>query len=103
MEQANVNGGVVTRQRVHRSEEEILKHLADQEEGEFSVKEYCEMMEINEQTFNSWVKKYRGREEEKGFAHVQIIPSSPKQELFAEVNGIRLYKEVSAEFLKALL
>lgn len=104
MEQANAIGNAGQKQhRIHRSEEEILKHLADQEESEFSVKEYCEMFDINEQTFNSWLKKYRRSDEEKGFAQVQIVASSMKSELFAEVNGIKLYREVSADYLKALL
>jgi transposase-like protein len=106
MEQANANGSAV-KQRIHRSEEEILKHLSDQEESEFSVKEYCEMFDINEQTFNSWIKKHRRSEEdEKGFTTIEIIPSrDAKPQLYAEISkdGIKLYKEVSAEFLKALL
>jgi hypothetical protein len=36
MEQANANGSAV-KQRIHRSEEEILKHLSDQQESEISV------------------------------------------------------------------
>ena len=64
--QSNANGSAA-KQRIHRSEEEILKHLSDQEECDISVKEYCEMFDINEQTFNSWIKKYRSKEEEKGF------------------------------------
>jgi hypothetical protein len=58
MEQANVNGSAV-KQRIHRSEEEILKHLSDQEESDISVKDYCEMFDINETTFYSWINKYR--------------------------------------------
>ena len=51
---------------VRRSEEEILKHLRDQEQSEFSVSEYCEMFEIVEQTFYSWIKKYRSKPEDGG-------------------------------------
>ena len=107
MEQANANGSAVARQRIHRSEEEILKHLIDQEESGFSVKEYCEMYDINEQTFNSWIKKHRkSEEEEKGFTTIEIIPSKEtKPQLFAEISkdGVKLYKEVSADFLKAFI
>jgi hypothetical protein len=39
MEQANANGNAAVKQRVHRSEEEILKHLGNQEESGFSVRE----------------------------------------------------------------
>jgi hypothetical protein len=63
IEQANANGSAVMKQHIYRSEEEILKHLSDQEESEISMKEYCEMFDINEQTFNSWIKKYRGKED----------------------------------------
>jgi hypothetical protein len=62
------------------------------------------MYEINEQTFNSWVKKYRKGEEEKGFTTIEIIPSrEAKPQLFAEVGNIKLYQQVSADYLKALL
>jgi len=108
MEQANANGNAVVNQRIRRNEEEILKHLSDQEESGFSPKEYCEMYDINEQTFNSWIKKHRNKseEEESGFASIEFIPSrEAKPQLFAEINkdGVKLYKEVSAEFLKAII
>jgi hypothetical protein len=75
MEQANTNGSAV-KQRLHRNEEEILKHLSDQEESEISVKEYCEMFDINEATFYSWIKKYRkSEEEEKDFTTIEIRSS----------------------------
>jgi hypothetical protein len=61
-------------------------------------------MDINEHTFTTWVKKYRSNEQEKGFTQVQIIPpSSSRPGLFAEVNGIKLYAQVPADYLKALL
>ena len=92
---------------VRRSEEEILKHLSDQEQSEFSVSEYCEMFEIVEQTFYSWIKKYRSKPEDdvKGFAQIEVIPTivHSKPQLFAEVGNIKLYKEVTAEYLKTLL
>ena len=92
---------------VRRSEEEILKHLRDQEQSEFSVSEYCEMFEIVEQTFYSWIKKYRSKPEDdvKGFAQIEVIPTfnNSRPQLFAEVGSIKLYKEVTAEYSKALL
>jgi hypothetical protein len=101
MEQANANGAV---KRIHRTEEEILKLLEEQEESGFTVKDFCELSEINEQTFNSWIRKYRKSEEEKGFTTIEIVPSREQRStLFAEVGGIKLYKEVSADYLKALI
>jgi hypothetical protein len=103
MEQQPVTGKTVVR----RSEEEILKHLGDQEQSGLSVKEYCEMFELVEPTFYSWMKKYRSKPEEevKGFAMVEVVPAVilGRPQLFAEVGSIRLYKEVSAEYLKSLL
>ena len=60
------------------------------------------MSDINEATFYSWMKKYKKSEEEqKGFASIEILPSS-KPMLFAEVNGIKIYQQVTAEYLEAL-
>lgn len=99
--------GQSTRQRVVRSEEQILAILDQFDKSGFSQKEYCELSDINEVTFYSWLKKYRktNSDEPKGFAAVEVIPTlvQTKPKLFAEVGSIRLYKEVSAEFLKALL
>jgi hypothetical protein len=70
------------------------------------VREYCELSDINEATFYSWVKKYRKPEDDvKGFAQIEVIPTllHNKPQLFAEIGTIRLYKEVTAEYLKTLL
>ena len=88
--------------RVHRSEEEILRLLDEQEKSGFSVKEFCELSDLNEGTFNSWLRKYK-RDDVKGFATIEIIPSlEQKPQLFAQVGPIKLYREVSAEYLKQL-
>lgn len=52
-QQAMANSRAVVR----RSEEEILRHLEEQERSGFTIKEYCEVSDIVEQTFYSWVKK----------------------------------------------
>jgi len=105
MEQQQVAGSVKSSTR--RSEEEILKHLEDQEKSGFAVKDYCEMYDIVEQTFYSWIKRYRNRsdDEVKGFATIELLqpPGQAKPVLFASVGNIRLYREVPAEYLKALL
>ncbi|GEP94517.1 IS66 family insertion sequence element accessory protein TnpA [Chitinophaga cymbidii] len=90
---------------VRRSEEDILKHLDEQEKSGFTVKEYCELYEIVEQTFYSWLKKYRPKPEDevKGFAPIEVVsPVVPVwPQLFAEVGNIKIYKEVPAEYLKS--
>jgi len=62
---------------VRRSEEEILKHLSDQEQSGLTVKDYCEMFELVASTFYSWPKKYRTKPEEevRGFATIEVVPS----------------------------
>ena len=95
-----ING--TARQRNVRSEEQILSLLDEHEKSGFTVKEFCEVSDVNEATFYSWIKKYKKSEEEqKGFASIEILPS-PRPMLFAEVNGIKIYQQVTAEYLKAL-
>jgi hypothetical protein len=96
-----------TRQRTVRSEEQILAILDEYDKSGYSVKEYCEVSDINEATFYSWIKKYRNKPEDdvKGFASIEVVPTFVDRgpQLFAEIGNIRLYKEVSAEYLKTLL
>jgi len=98
---------------VRRSEEEILKYLNEQEQSGLTVKEYCDMYEIVEQTFYGWVKRYRSKVAEHvkdlasapgGFASIEVVPTlvHDRPQLFAEIGNIRLYREVPAEYLKIL-
>lgn len=89
-----------------RSEEQILLLLDEYDKSGFSVKDFCEVSDVNEATFYSWIKKYRNKQEEPtGFAPIEVIPTivNSRPQLFAEVGNIKLYKEVSAEYLKTLL
>jgi hypothetical protein len=99
--------GNVAKQRIVRSEPEILSILEEYEKSGFTQKEFCEVSDINEGTFSSWIRKYRSKSDDgdiKGFATIEVIPGlQAKAQLFAEVGNIRLYKEVPAEYLKALL
>ena len=99
---------------VRRSEEEIQKYLTEQEQSGLTVKEYCDMYDIVEQTFYGWLKRYRSKVAEDvkdlaagpgGFASIEVVPTlvHDRPQLFAEIGNIRLYKEVPAEYLKALL
>src|SRR6476660_3142230 len=97
-----VHNGQQARQRIVRTEEQILSILDEFDKSGFTQKEYCELSDINEVTFYSWMKKYRrtNGEEPKGFAAVEVIPTfvHAKPQLFAEVGVIKLYKEVSADY-----
>lgn len=91
---------------VHRTSAEISKHLEEQEKSGISVKDYCEMFELDEALFLTWQK---GAEEEGedlgGFARIELVNKggSKKPVLFAEIGRLKLYKEVSVDYLKQLL
>ena len=106
MEQNNQGPGT-GKVRTVRSEEQVLAILDEFDKSGSSAKEYCAISELNEAIFYSWLRKYRQRSEEdiRGFATVEVVPAAmpAKPALFAEVGEIRLYKEVSAEYLKSLL
>lgn len=94
--------------RIFRTEEQIQSLLEEYEKSGFTVKDFCDVSEINEATFYTWLKKYRSKpeaEEIKGFATIEVTPSliHARPALFAEVGGIKLYKEVSSDYLKSLL
>jgi hypothetical protein len=88
--------GQSTRQRIVRTEEQILAILDEFDKSGFTQKEYCELSDIDEVTFYSWLKKYRktNSEEPKGFAAVEVIPTlvHSKPQLFAEIGSIKLYR-----------
>jgi hypothetical protein len=107
MEQRAQNDGA-GRQRIVRTEEQILSILEEYDRSGFNVKEFCEVSEINEATFYSWIKRYRSKpdgEEIKGFVGIEVVPTlvHTRPQLFAEVGNIKLYREVPAEYLKTLL
>ena len=107
MEQNRVTGKAVIQPSEQRSEREILELIEEYKKSEFSVKDFCEVSDLNETTFYSWIKKYGSKKKDdvSGFAKIEVIPTltSSKRELFAEVGIIKLYKEVSAAYLKALI
>src|ERR1700730_6190176 len=107
MEQQNVQNGSVTRQRIVRTEDQILNLLEEYEKSGFTAKEFCEVGEIHEGTFYSWQRKYPkgGAEEVKGFTTIEVVPTlvHSRPQLFAEVGNIKIYKEVPVEYLKALM
>ncbi len=97
-----------TPRRIVRTEDQILSILEEFDKSGFSVKDYCEVSDINEATFYTWLKKYRPKSDQediKGFATIEVTPTlvHARPVLFAEVGGIKLYKEVSADYLKSLL
>jgi|AntDryMetagUQ255_1029468.scaffolds.fasta_scaffold09588_3 hypothetical protein len=95
--------------RIRRSEQEILKLLTEFEITAVNINEFCLTHNIGKGTFHKWQSRYKSKTkkpmEAAGFAHLQITSSPIKAQaiLFAEVNGIKIYRPVDASYLKELL
>jgi hypothetical protein len=87
-----------------RSRQEIESLIAKFGKGTMTVKQFCADHNIKPATFHKWQarrkKKSYARPAEPGFAEIKLQSSLPG--LFAEVNGIRIYRQVPASFLKEL-
>ena len=94
--------------RTQRSKQEVFQLMEEFESsGAVTIAEFCEMNEISNATFHNWQKRYRSRNENpSGFVSMKVTAFSAmeagKPALFAEVTGIRLYRSVSASYLKEL-
>ena len=87
------------------SEQKILAMIEEYEQSGYSVVDYCQINELNESTFSSWLARFRGKGNPKGFIPVSISPGIGEQEapIFAEYRGIRFYQWVEPAYLKELL
>ena len=112
MEQRQQVGTTVA--KIRRSKQQAMDCLKDQRQGGQSVKEYCQANGMSEKTFYRWLNKYgdlrptkrkRKVQGKGGFASIEVVNKvvDRSPELFAEVGNVKLYKEVSAEYLKKLL
>lgn len=70
------------------------------------MKEFCEARQISKAAFHRWQSgfnyKSSSAEKEGSFAEV-LIDSSSVSSLFADVDVIRIYRQVTAGYLKELL
>jgi SOS response regulatory protein OraA/RecX len=100
--------------KIRQSKQQAMDCLRDQRHSGQSVKKYCQANGMSEKTFYRWLKKFGGPKPGKrkkqaraqgGFAGIEVISKvmDPGPQLFAAVGNIKLYKEVSAEYLKKLL
>lgn len=104
MEQTN-GRQVVSR----RSKEQTLELINkfDKTQG-ITVKAFCKIHQISEGAFYSARSRYRSAgsliQKSSGFIAIsQPALKEPAGILFAEVNGIKLYQAVPADYLKALV
>jgi hypothetical protein len=92
-------------------EQEMFGLIAEHENSELSIKDFCELYDMAQGTYYYWQKKYHANQEvvkEKpiGFSIVEVGGDRSEVEgagLFAEYKGIRFYREPSVSFLKALI
>ena len=93
-------------QRTRRTRQQIDELLVEFSKAGCTVKEFCEARQISKAAFDRWQSglNYKTSSGEKtgSFAEV-VIDSTSVSSLFAEVNGIRIYRQVTAGYLKELL
>lgn len=95
--------------RHRRSRQQIQELLNLFAKSDVSVKDFCKQQGISSANFHKWKSRYKskpdGKEKTPGFARVDVVSSvhATMPGLFAEVKGIRIYRPVSASFLKELL
>lgn len=106
--EANQKGKRAT---TRRSREQIIQLLKEFESKGLTIGQFCKLHHIQRSSFYQWQKRYGGKPTEnntpKGFLAVELTPPATAPgpttpSLFAEVNGIRLYQPVSAQYLKIL-
>ena len=78
------HSGIIAKQRIVRTEEQILSILEEYEKSGFTQKDFCEVSDINEVTFYSWLKKYRPK-----FATIEVVNAPrTKGSALAEISNI---------------
>ena len=91
-----------------RTREQILQIISEYEKGHgLTVKEFCRQKGISEGTFYSFRSRYRFKNQAKyksgGFIAITTpVLKESSNALFAEVNGIKIYQAVPADYLKTL-
>lgn len=92
-----------------RSKAQMLDLLNEYDKTKgMTIKDFCRLHQINEGSFYSARKRHRSggttKKHSAGFVAIAGPASKASDScLFAEVNGIRLYQVVSADYLKALV
>jgi AcrR family transcriptional regulator len=91
-----------------RTREKILQIIAEYEKAHgLTVKDFCQRHGISEGSFYSFRSRYGFKNQSKKKAGGFIAITTPmlkesSNALFAEVNGIKIYQAVPADYLKTL-
>lgn len=91
-----------------RNKEQILHLLAEYEKSHgLTIKQFCQQHGLSEGVFYSYRSRHRSKSQanDKSGGFIAITAPVLKDStnaLFAEVNGIKIYQAVSADYLKTL-
>ena len=110
MEELNEVQRKIPVRRARKQIAKLLKEYESKKEGMTTI-EFCKLHDVNKSNFYNWQKRYGSDQindnKPKGFIPIEVSATSHSSgsvsSLFAEVNGIRLYQAVAAEYLKALV
>jgi hypothetical protein len=89
-----------------RNSRDIKVLLEEFAKAGISIEAFCNKYNIGKSTFRKWQNRYKHKEAQPGssaFADIRIIGTEQSTALFAEVKGIKLYRPVTAAYLKELL
>ena len=92
--------------RSRRTSAEIKQLLEDFKQSGTNANEFCKSLGVTEGAFYKWRSRYEKKATAQQSGFVDLLTSSTpgfEPALFAEVNGIRIYQAVSAQFLKELV
>lgn len=91
-------------------EQKMFALLAAHKSSAMSAKDFCALHAISQAGYYYWQKKYNASGQktaasQSGFTLLHAGPRlvSPGSVLFAKCRGIKLYQQVSADFLKELI
>ena len=104
MEQMNVN-----QPKVRHSKAQLLDLVKEYDKNPgMTIKAFCKRHQISEGSFYSARSRYRAtgasKQKPSGFITLSApVLKEPAGTLFAEVNGIKIYQPVPADYLKALV
>jgi hypothetical protein len=93
-----------------RTAKEMFSLVQEQQAGELPIKAFCELKKVSEACYYYWRKKYInqakavGESQAENFSLLQLAADEHNgAQLFAEYNGLKLYKEVPVSYLKELM
>jgi transposase-like protein len=96
--------------RTRLSDNEIRNTIEDYESSGNTIAQFCKQRGLNNSTFQRWKNKYATGavpKKQVSFVPVKIKEKDNKQPieptLFAEVRGVRFYREVPVDYLLSII